>query len=123
MAAEAPTPPEAAPEQGIARRSRWILLLVAGALIAWLAWSLFTPANTGDLSEEGYRTLPDLTLERLEGGELRLASLVGKPLVVNLWATWCKPCVRELPMLADVKRNEPELYIVFADQGEPRSVI
>ena len=40
-----------------------------------------------------------LRLERPEGGELVLASLRGRPLVVNFWATWCPPCVHELPEL------------------------
>lgn len=116
----APTPPEAAPEQGRKLPLRWILLLVAGVLSGWLAWSLFVPADTG----AGYeRTLPDLTLERLEGGELRLASLVGEPVVVNLWATWCKPCLRELPMMAGMMRREPGVRFVFADQGEQRPVV
>lgn len=36
---------------------------------------------------------------RPEGGELVMADLRGKPLLVNFWATWCPPCVKELPEL------------------------
>jgi thiol-disulfide isomerase/thioredoxin len=35
----------------------------------------------------------------LQGGELALASLRGRPLVLNFWATWCPPCVKEMPEL------------------------
>ena len=40
-----------------------------------------------------------LRFERPEGGELALADLRGRPLVLNFWATWCPPCVEEMPML------------------------
>lgn len=33
------------------------------------------------------------------GGELAMATLLGQPLVLNFWATWCAPCVKEMPML------------------------
>lgn len=103
-----------------AKRKPWprlVALVVAGLLIGWLAWSIFTPVP-------GYeRSLPDLTLDRLEGGQLQLTSLVGEPVVINLWATWCLPCLRELPMMANMMRREPGVRFVFADQGEQSAVV
>jgi thiol-disulfide isomerase/thioredoxin len=40
-----------------------------------------------------------LRFERPEGGALVLADLRGRPLLINFWATWCPPCVKEMPML------------------------
>jgi cytochrome c biogenesis protein CcmG/thiol:disulfide interchange protein DsbE len=42
---------------------------------------------------------PALRLPGLEGGQVDLAALRGRPVVVNLWATWCVPCVGEFPLL------------------------
>lgn len=39
------------------------------------------------------------TFTRPEGGELKLADFKGKPLMINFWATWCPPCVEELPLI------------------------
>ena len=47
----------------------------------------------------------------------------GKPLVVNLWATWCPPCRREMPVLAAAQQRETGVNFVFANQAESRATV
>lgn len=47
-----------------------------------------------------------------------LASLSGKPIVVNLWATWCPPCRREMPVLARAQAARGDIVFAFVNQGE-----
>lgn len=62
--------------------------------------------------------LPDLTLQTLQGRLVALASLRGQPLVVNLWATWCPPCRRELPLLIQAAQQQTGARIVLVNEGE-----
>lgn len=62
--------------------------------------------------------LPRLALTRLEGSTVQLESLKGKPVVVNLWATWCPPCRREMPVLRNAQQRHRDVVFVFANQGE-----
>ena len=48
------------------------------------------------------------------GRSLKLRSLLGKPLLINLWATWCAPCIAELPMLDRVAVERAENMKVLA---------
>jgi thiol-disulfide isomerase/thioredoxin len=67
--------------------------------------------------------LPPLSLSSLEGRPVSLADFAGKPTVVNLWATWCPPCRREMPALQQAQATNPDVNIVFVNQGEEAATI
>ena len=64
------------------------------------------------------RRLPTLVLTNLQGATVDLTQFEAKPTVVNLWATWCPPCVREMPVLHMAQVANPAVNFVFINQGE-----
>ena len=61
---------------------------------------------------------PELVLQDIQGKQVSLQQLQGKPAVVNMWATWCAPCRREMPLLQQAQKNHPEVQFVLVNQGE-----
>jgi thiol-disulfide isomerase/thioredoxin len=68
--------------------------------------------GTLDRSHVG-EPLPDATVEGANGVKLSLANLKGGPVLINLWATWCAPCVKEMPTL-DRVAAEPGMPRILA---------
>ncbi|MEZ5734923.1 MAG: TlpA disulfide reductase family protein [Novosphingobium sp.] len=69
-----------------------------------------------DRSHKG-SPLPEFTLADPQGDKLDLRSLKGKPALINLWATWCAPCVAELPTLDKIaNRADMNLQVVTISQ-------
>lgn len=98
------------------RKRRWRMPLLATLLSGTVLWG----AVTAILSVQGKGVpLPDIVLSDLNGKAVPIASLGGKPMVVNLWATWCPPCRREMPILRDAQQENRDIVFVFANQGEP----
>jgi thiol-disulfide isomerase/thioredoxin len=67
-------------------------LAAAGAGVGWQVWR--QRGEDGDAE-----ALWTMRFPRPEGGELVMAELRGRPLLLNFWATWCPPCVKEMPEL------------------------
>lgn len=61
---------------------------------------------------------PPLTLAALSGPPVDLAAPAGRPTVINLWASWCAPCRREMPALEAAAARHPDVRFLFVNQGE-----
>lgn len=82
------------------------------------------PIGRVDISAAG-QDAPAIPFEGPNGGPATLASFRGKPLLVNLWATWCAPCVREMPTLDALAVREEgriQVLVVSMDMAGQREV-
>ncbi len=90
-------------------------------LVALAAWGLPSAVLTPALDVSSVR-MPELQLESLVGEPVAIAEL-GAPAVVNVWATWCPPCRRELPILFDAARATPDVEVLLVNQRESAGVV
>lgn len=88
---------ETAAPQASRRRALYAGVATVAALAgAGLAWRRLAPQGTEQGAEQG---LWSQQFETPDGAALAMASFKGQPLLLNFWATWCPPCIEELPML------------------------
>ncbi|MEN4946058.1 TlpA disulfide reductase family protein [Pseudomonas proteolytica] len=89
--------------------------LSAGVITGLAFWAL--ASFSLNIYEKGTR-LPDIALRNADGETVQLADYQGGPLVINLWATWCPPCRREMPVLENAQKQRPDVTFLFVNQAE-----
>ena len=67
---------------------------------------------------------PDFALLDLNGKQIQLTELIGKPVMINFWATWCGPCVTEMPYIQEQVDAHPDEFIFLAiNADEPEQIV
>lgn len=116
--------------------SWWVGVLAALALIGWKTRRYRTlrgPALTGltagvvawfvagtvlALVQHSAPPMPALELATLDEQPVNLNTYAGRPVVLNLWASWCPPCRREMPVFQQAQAEFPGIAFVMVNQGE-----
>ena len=101
-------------------RRNWTLFSIL-VLVAGLGWMVFLPPLPGSATggripapREGFLA-PDFALQDAQGQTVRLSDLRGRPVLVNLWASWCPPCQAEMPDMQKVyEKYAPQGFTILA---------
>ena len=97
-----------------------VAALMAGALLAGAGCgeAAAPEAAPGEAGEER-RTVPDVRFRYFDGSEGSPADLAGTPAVINFWASWCAPCVVEMPAFEAVHRElGPDVAFLGINVGD-----
>lgn len=107
-------------------RSTWMILLVAALAAALGGWlqhrSRLAHVPAGVTVAEVGSLAPDVPLTALDGRTQRLADYRGRRVLLNFWASWCGPCLEEMPALDRVARAHPDTTVLGIAMDEPARV-
>ncbi len=97
------------------------LILTAGLLVTGCS-SASQPDGPGEAPQVG-KLAPDFRLSGLDGQSVSLKDFRGRPVLVNFWASWCGPCVYEMPFIEEVYKewSGKGLGVLAINIGESRS--
>ncbi|MEQ1864718.1 MAG: TlpA disulfide reductase family protein [Micropepsaceae bacterium] len=118
---------------------RIVLLVLAGAIVAAAAFAVYMIAGLDDeepaktlggvgnfIAAREVRAAPTLKFLGEDGEQLNLEKFRGSIVVLNLWATWCAPCLEEMPTLDRLQQQLKPLGVVVValslDRGGPKAV-
>jgi thiol-disulfide isomerase/thioredoxin len=111
-----PRQPEAAPpppaKRGGELVSKLLLTLTAVFGLAGLVYLGVVEARRAKLAPEGTSS-PAMQMPRYGGGTLALTELHGKVVMLDFWATWCPPCIEEMPYLVRLAKEYESQGLVF----------
>jgi thiol-disulfide isomerase/thioredoxin len=112
MSSETWPPPDGNPGPLPTRRllltGIFVAVVVGGLVLAWAIGAI-----AGDNTENALA--PDFTVALLDGGDFNLSDHLaddGRPVLINLWASWCGPCLAEIPAISAWAEKNPGVYVL-----------
>ena len=87
-----------------------IALAVALALLGCTSRQRGSTSDTKAVQPKG--PAPDFELENVAGGKTKAADLKGKVAIIDFWATWCEPCIAEIPKFNQLHDQYPNIQVI-----------
>ncbi|MDD1790681.1 TlpA family protein disulfide reductase [Burkholderia gladioli] len=95
--------------------------VLGGLLVGLAAWGI-AQGVLGSIRDNA-PPLDTLAISTLDAKPVAPGRFADKPVILNLWASWCPPCRREMPVLAQAQAAHPELTVLMLNQGEDASTV
>ncbi len=107
-----------------------VLSLLGLLLSGWVGYSFFrayrAASGGGSSSFDEWQGVeaPDFSVTTLDGQKIQLSDLRGRPVIVDFWATWCPPCVKEIPHFIQLAGEfKPEELAIVGISNEDKEVL
>jgi thiol-disulfide isomerase/thioredoxin len=105
-----------------------IMVVAAVSAVVWIGpgnrLARSQPLSSAAVGTSVGATAPDVLFMDLDGKEFQLSELRGKVVMINLFASWCAPCILETPHLVDFfNEHQDDMIIVGLNFGERRSAV
>lgn len=91
--------------------AKWLGGILLIGLLVYAGWNIYSVQKSPkEGTEEGMKA-PDFTLDTLSGKSISLSDYKGKKVLLNFWATWCKPCRMEMPDMQELQKEYPDIAV------------
>ncbi|MFS0663378.1 redoxin domain-containing protein [Bacillus mojavensis] len=91
---------------------KWVAGILLIGLAGYMCWNIYQQFSKKEIGIEEGQQAPDFTLKALSGESSSLSDVRGKKVLLNFWATWCKPCRQEMPAMEELQKEHSDLAVI-----------
>ncbi|MGO4528156.1 TlpA family protein disulfide reductase [Paenibacillus amylolyticus] len=115
-------------QKKVAKIRRIVTMFIALTALVTGVWAVLANLSNSDSKSnnpiQAGEEAPDFTAFNSKGEQVQLSNYRGKAVMINFWASWCTPCVREMPLVHELaQQNENSVETLFVNVGESKGTI